>query len=324
MNIQIPKVSIIVPVHNAGERFIRCLDTLIGQTLREIEIILVLDCPTDGSDKTAKEYAAKDSRIIILENETNLHIGNSRNRGLEIAQGEYIGFSDHDDYRELTMYEELYSKAIAEEADVVLSLLENDKDLITAFSKYGETIYSREFILKDLIGFGYEDNSGALFVRVNSNLYKRNLLISNQIEFVNTNKITPEDVIFQIEAIFLSTQIVTVKKQFYYHVKHEQNEGGKYSYIGYEKRSAGLAEIYLFLQKKKIFEYYKNDFYKGVTKQFLNSLAGTIYPQRSIIQFFKAVKKLRSYSFCKEAFANYSLPPVKHQLFRKFLIKLLN
>ena len=92
-----PKVSIIVPIYNAGKFLEKCLDTLVNQTLKDIEIILVLDCPTDGSDRIAREYAEKDPRIRLIVNEQNLNIGLSRNEGLKIARGEYIGFSDHDD-----------------------------------------------------------------------------------------------------------------------------------------------------------------------------------------------------------------------------------
>ena len=99
-----PKVSIIVPIYNAGKFLEKCLDTLVNQTLKDIEIILVLDCPTDGSDRIAREYAEKDPRIRLIINEQNLNIGLSRNEGLKIARGEYIGFSDHDDWRELDMY----------------------------------------------------------------------------------------------------------------------------------------------------------------------------------------------------------------------------
>ena len=318
-----PKISIIVPVYNAGTRLEKCLYTLINQTLIDIEIILVLDCPTDGSDKLAKEYAKQDERIVIVENEKNLHIGESRNRGLSVAKGEYIGFSDHDDYRELTMYEELYNKTKLNNADIVMSFLENKDEIKSRFADFGENIFTKEFLLKDLIGFGYSNHQGALFVQVNNNLYRNDLIKQNQIVFVDTNFITPEDVLFQIKSIYFASKIDFVRKQFYYHVKHLHNEGSKYSYVSYKKRSAGIAEIYNFLQSKNIFESYKNDFMKGVTKQFINSLSGTLYPIPNLIKFRKAVKHLRSYPFCKEAFESYSLPPVKNNLFRRFLVERL-
>ena len=90
-----PKISIILPVFNAKKHIKKCIETLLNQTLQEIEIIAVLDCPTDGTAEIILEYAKKDKRIIIVQNKHNLHIGESRNIGLLHARGEYIGFSVH-------------------------------------------------------------------------------------------------------------------------------------------------------------------------------------------------------------------------------------
>ena len=116
-----PKVSIIVPVYNAGSYFSKLLDSLTGQTLKEIEIILVLDCPTDGSDRVAEEYAARDGRIVLVRNRENLHVGFSRNEGLKIARGEYIGFCDHDDWVEPEMFEKMYHQGKETGAEVVVA-----------------------------------------------------------------------------------------------------------------------------------------------------------------------------------------------------------
>jgi len=325
----VPKVSIIVPIHNAGERLNACLDTLINQTLRSIEIILVLDCPTDGSDVIAKQYADKDKRIIILENDTNLHIGYSRNRGIEVATGEFIGFSDHDDYRELSMYEELYSKAVTDNSYLVMSYQFDSEVELARFNEQSDIfdIKPKETLLSDLIGFGNIEGYGASFVNITNNIYKNELIKSNDIRFVDTTKITPEDVLFQIECIYYASKISILKKSFYYHISHDSNEGGNYSYIGYEKRSAGIAQIYSFIKDKDIFELYRDSFYRGVTKQFLNAITGTIYPEMSICKFIKAVKHLRSYPFCKTAFTNYSLPTSKNRIInrivRNFLVSIM-
>ena len=116
-----PKVSIIVPVYNAGKYLAPLLDSLVGQTLREIEVILVLDCPTDGSDRVAEEYAARDGRVVIVRNRENLHVGFSRNEGLKVARGEYIGFCDHDDLVEPEMFKKLYNRGKETGAEVVLA-----------------------------------------------------------------------------------------------------------------------------------------------------------------------------------------------------------
>ena len=141
--IKLPLVSIIVPVYNAGEHLRPCLDTLVNQTLREIEIICVLDCPTDGSDKTVEEYAAKDNRIVVIRNEQNLNIGESRNVGLRATRGEYIGFSDHDDSRELDMYEKLYNTAEKGAKSIVFSGEIVETVLNHEFPKYLNSLKER-------------------------------------------------------------------------------------------------------------------------------------------------------------------------------------
>lgn len=105
------KVSIIIPVYN-GERYLKdCLDSLIHQALKEIEIIAIDDASTDHSFSILKEYSRKSSKIKIYQNLKNLGTGATRNRGLALADGEYIGFVDCDDYVSKTMYQVMYELA---------------------------------------------------------------------------------------------------------------------------------------------------------------------------------------------------------------------
>lgn len=113
-----PKVSIIVPVYNVEEYLERCLDSLVNQTLKDIEIIIVNDGSTDGSKEKIQKYINKYKNIVYLEKE-NGGLSSARNYGIPYAKGEYIGFVDSDDYVELTMYEKMYNKAIEEKSDMV-------------------------------------------------------------------------------------------------------------------------------------------------------------------------------------------------------------
>ena len=114
-----PKVSVIIPVYNVEEYLCKCLDSVINQTLKEIEIICVDDGSTDNSLEILKEYATKDNRITIIT-QKNLYAGVARNSGLAQAKGEYLSFLDSDDFFELNMLKESYKKAIAEKADIVI------------------------------------------------------------------------------------------------------------------------------------------------------------------------------------------------------------
>lgn len=112
------KVSIIVAVYNAERTLRRCIDSLIGQSLGDIEIILVDDGSIDASAVICDEYAAIDSRIKVFHKE-NEGVSRTKQLGLDHAKGEYIIYLDSDDYADTDMYGKLYSKAQEENADIV-------------------------------------------------------------------------------------------------------------------------------------------------------------------------------------------------------------
>ena len=112
------KVSVIVPVYGVEPYLRQCLDSLVGQTLQDIEIILINDASPDNCGHICEEYARKDRRIQVIHNELNLGQGPSRNLGMEKACGEYIGFVDADDWVDLDYYEKLYKTAKKKDYDI--------------------------------------------------------------------------------------------------------------------------------------------------------------------------------------------------------------
>ena len=112
------KVSVIIPVCNVEKYLRQCLDSVCGQTLADIEIVCVDDKSDDDSLEILKEYQRKDSRFIILENETRLGAAESRNKGIKIARGEYLSILDADDYFELNMLELAYDCCEKGNADI--------------------------------------------------------------------------------------------------------------------------------------------------------------------------------------------------------------
>ena len=114
-----PKVSIIVPVYNVEKYIEKCLQTLINQTLKDIEIIVVNDGSTDNSKNIINEYASNFPSLIKCYDKENGGLSDARNYGMQFASGDYIAFLDSDDYVELDMYEKMYKKAIEENSDMV-------------------------------------------------------------------------------------------------------------------------------------------------------------------------------------------------------------
>ena len=114
------KVSVIIPIYNVEKYLQECLDSVIDQTLKDIEIILVDDGSPDNCPRICDEYAQKDARIKVIHKE-NGGYGSAVNRGLEEATGEYIGIVEPDDYIDSDMYEDLYNIAQTNNADIVKS-----------------------------------------------------------------------------------------------------------------------------------------------------------------------------------------------------------
>lgn len=115
--IERPKVSVIIPVYNAENYLKECLDSILKQTLQEIEVICVNDGSSDGSLSILNEYVKEDSRLKIISQE-NQGAGSARNNGLKYAKGLFVIFLDCDDIFEHNMLEIMYSKAILLNLDV--------------------------------------------------------------------------------------------------------------------------------------------------------------------------------------------------------------
>lgn len=113
------KVSVIVPVYNVEKYIGKCLDSLVGQTLKDMEIIVVNDGSMDGSQDIIDVYVEKYDNIVSVRKE-NGGLSDARNYGLKFAKGQYIAFVDSDDHVELSMFEEMYEKAVTEDVDIVV------------------------------------------------------------------------------------------------------------------------------------------------------------------------------------------------------------
>lgn len=248
-----PKISIIVPVHNAGSYLEKCLKSLVTQTLQDIEIILVIDCPTDGSNKVAEAFASKDRRIVLIYNTENLHTGLSRNKGIQIAKGKYIGFQDHDDYCEATIYEKLYIKAEQEQLDVVRCnfycvYTKETSGIIQEEYKYPSVstqVSHKEWIYEYVCG----DKVSCV---IWNHIYRRDFLKKNNIQFLDSRRICSEDSIFFMQVYHNLAEIGIISDYLYYHVFHSTNTGKVYEYRSVSNRIAFFEGLYSFLIKNGI------------------------------------------------------------------------
>ncbi len=197
------KVSIIVPIYNAGKDLEQCIESIVNQTYNNIEIILVNDGSTDESLNICKKWELKDNRIIIID-KSNGGLASSRNSGLERATGEYIGFVDHDDYIEQNMYEVMMRDMREKHADIVMCSSWNfyeDGTTKKAYQSYDSfEIDSNELIRRML---KYEK---IFCSSVWSKLYKKSII--KDIRFV--------DEIVLGEDYFFNGRLYPRIKKFYY------------------------------------------------------------------------------------------------------------
>ena len=131
-----PKVSIIVPVYNVEQYLNRCIQSLLNQTLKEIEIILIDDESPDNCPQMCDKYAQHDNRIKVVHKK-NAGLGMACNSGIKVATGDYIAFCDSDDYVDTTMYETMHKVAVEEQADIVFTGIQtiNQEKVITPMSQ---------------------------------------------------------------------------------------------------------------------------------------------------------------------------------------------
>lgn len=202
------KVSFIVPVYNLEKLIGRCVMSLIQQTLDGIEIILVNDCSTDGSNALLHQYEKEHNNIRVIENEINLRQGGARNRGIDCAKGEYIIFVDGDDWVEPEMAESLYTYAKQNDCDIV------DSDYFQDTEK-GETSI-KVSIPHDIIN---SDNQNKLILnggRLWTKLIKRDLIQSNHLKFIEHKKF--EDNPYLPILLAYAKHVGKVEKPFYHYI----------------------------------------------------------------------------------------------------------
>lgn len=176
------KVSIIIPVYNAEEYLSECIESLLNQTLKECEFIFINDGSKDKSEKIIRHYLEKDIRIALI-NQPNQGVSSARNKGIEAAIGEYIGFVDADDFVKEDMYETLYNTAKQGEYDVIVS--DFYSEIGSQFCRHTypfpmgvphDKDYINEKVLPHLLE--HEDMNSAC-----NKLYKRKIIFDNVIRF---------------------------------------------------------------------------------------------------------------------------------------------
>lgn len=225
-----PRISIIVPVYNTESYLSKCLDSIINQTYKNIEVILIDDGSTDSSGKICDHYAEVDTRFQVLHTE-NKGLVSARKTGLACATGDYIGFVDSDDWIKKTMYEELLRLLQDSQADIVccgaiiVSLSKQKK----FYNRMKEGLYNLESLPKlyETMMFDETENAPGILQSIWSKLFKKALLESCLIPVVN--EITyGEDAAIVYPYCLKAKRIVVTNETYYYYRENPSSMcGGK-------------------------------------------------------------------------------------------------
>lgn len=218
----IANVSVVVPVYNAEEYLNRCVDSLLKQTLKEIEIILVDDGSTDLSSQICDEYEKNNSNIKVLHLE-NGGPARARNKGIEIATGEYIGFADSDDYCHPEQFEKLYQNAKDNNSDIAMCSFFVDsvkglEPIIIPFkSLYNSNAEIKNDVVKCFYG-EYVHGLNSLWIKI----FRMSLLNDNNIRMDETLK-RAEDMWFVFDALKVSNVFSYINDNLYYYYQNESS-----------------------------------------------------------------------------------------------------
>lgn len=216
-------ISVIVPVYNVEKYLSQCLDSVINQTYKQLEILCINDGSTDGSLKILEQYAAKDKRIRIISKE-NEGLSTTRNLGIRQATGKYILFLDSDDWLDLTCFENLFNSIEANKSDLCIYGLtrfdESSNSCIIPDNYFNLSCYKN---VLDKPTCTYLDIQTSVFRRWESvvKLYRRGFLLDNNILF--TEKVLFEDIFFHIQSILSAKSICFCDKNLYYYRVNRPN-----------------------------------------------------------------------------------------------------
>lgn len=226
-------VSIIIPVYNAEKHLEKSINSVLNQTLDNIEVILVNDGSTDESLSICRKFEKQDNRVCVID-KVNGGVSSARNEGIKVASGEFIGFIDPDDWIDQEMYLSMYEKAKRNDVDVVLCNYINHRgdDITLSTISIQDEVVEKERLINEVVanmisGSTLDSNSSTIAGTIWRTLIKRDLITKNNIEFDEKIPLM-EDLIFIIGVLLNIDRIVIDEGHFYHYVHYNNTAGRKY------------------------------------------------------------------------------------------------
>lgn len=218
------KVSVLVPIYNVEKFLPECLDSLVGQTLKDIEIICINDGSTDNSLEIIKDYAKKDKRIVIIDKK-NSGYGDSMNQGLKKATGEYVGIVESDDFIDVEAFKTMYEIAKQHDVEVVKS------NFYEYFGEKGKDVATSDLFLPDEIDRIIDPREHHnIFYQppcIWAAIYKNSFLEKNNIDFLPTPGAAYQDTGFSFKVWAMARKVYFIKRAFLHYRQDNANSSVK-------------------------------------------------------------------------------------------------
>lgn len=285
ITLDIPKISIIVPVFNAEIYLKKCLDSISNQTFTDFECICINDGSTDSSQSILNIFSKKDTRFKILSQE-NTGVSNARNKGLKNALGDYIVFVDPDDWLSRQCLEILYKNMLKYNCDIISAepVFVNDKTKETFTKKLPKKFCCKpiksDAVKQEVIAIG---NIWGCWCKI----YKKQFLLSNTIYFQNSPM---EDIVFIYDLFICGCSIAFIPDTLYFYRKNIECSAT----YNWPKRIYNMVECFLFLKKrlneKKSYGDFKNAFLAHAAKCFAFEFEESNMPLKALKPIFSDIK----------------------------------
>ena len=219
-----PLVTVVVPVYNVEKYLDRCIDSIVNQTYKNLEIILVDDGSPDNCPKMCDAWAEKDNRIKVIHKQ-NAGAGIARNSGIEASTGDYVLFVDSDDFIDLKTIEKCVSKIQLTQCDVVMF----GRYTVFADGRTKETpVVTKEYyfsdnqIIDDILPGLFIHERGIGISSCNK-LYNLKIIKDNKIQYKSEREFLSEDAIFHLELFGFVKSVTIIPENFYYYFQNEQS-----------------------------------------------------------------------------------------------------
>ena len=316
------KISVIVPVYNVEKYLDRCLNSIVNQSLTEIEIILVDDGSSDNSPYICDKYEKEYDNISVIHKE-NQGLGMARNSGLELAKGEYVTFIDSDDYIHSDALKNLYNEAVKNGADTVLGnycRVDSNNNILEQHAPIENKLFEGkkniiDNVLKNMLGSPKEYHDDIyLNMAVWMGIYSNKIIRDNHLRFCSEREFISEDIIFDLDYYPLTQKVMITDKIYYYYCENQCSLTTSYKKDRYEKNKILFLEIDRKCKKLNL------NVQERLDRSFIGRARQCIYLEASNNNYFRArtnIKKICSDNYLKTKLKRYKNKnmPFKQRIF---------